>query len=97
MCIRPSHSVDHARDPGKDNIIIIVRKYTTSANDKFRDLQYYIARIQRRKRYVKLRWFDRHFLDHEVIVEKDNPNNIHAFNRFLKKKGMQSENTATLG
>ena len=26
--------VPHARNPGKDNIIIIVRKYSTSANDK---------------------------------------------------------------
>ena len=41
--------VDHARDPGKDNIIIIVRKHTTSANDKYHDLPYYVARIQRRK------------------------------------------------
>ena len=74
--------VPHARDPGKDNIIIIVRKHTTSASDKFHDLPYYIARIQRCKRYVKLRWFDRHFPDHEVIVEIENPNSIHAFNRF---------------
>ena len=29
--------VDHARDPGKDNIIIIVRKHTTSTNDKYND------------------------------------------------------------
>ena len=35
----------HARDPGKDNIIIFVKKHTTSANDKFHDLPYYIARI----------------------------------------------------
>ena len=34
------------------------------------------------KKYVKLRWFDRHCPDHEVIVEIDNPNSIHAFNRF---------------
>ena len=47
--------VPHTRNPGKDNIIIIVRKHTTSANDKYHDLPYYIARIQRRKRYVKLR------------------------------------------
>ena len=39
-------------------------------------------RIQRCKRCVKLRWFDRHFPDHEVIVEIDDPNSIHAFNRF---------------
>ena len=45
-------------------------------------MPYYNARIQRGKRYVKLRWFDRHFLDHEVIVEIDNPNSTHAFNRF---------------
>ena len=69
-------------DPGKDNIIIIVSKYTTSANDKYHDLPYYIARIEQRKRYVKLRWFNQHFPDHEVIVEIDNPNSIHALNRF---------------
>ena len=50
--------VPHARDSGKDNIIIIVCKHTTPANDKFHDLPYYVARIQRRKRYVKLSWFD---------------------------------------
>ena len=38
----------HAKDPGKDNIIIITRKYTTPAKDKFHDLPYYIARIQQR-------------------------------------------------
>ena len=65
--------VDHARDPGKDNIIIIVRKHEKPANDKFHDLPYYVARIQRCKRYVKLRWFDGHFPDHEVIVETHNP------------------------
>ena len=45
--------VDHAKDPGKDNIIIIVRKHTTSNNDKCHDLPCYAARIQRRHRYVK--------------------------------------------
>ena len=74
--------VPQARDPGKDSIIIIVWKHTAPAKGKLHDLPYYIARIQRRKTYVKLRWFDRHFPDHEVIVEIDNPNSIHAFNRF---------------
>ena len=74
-----SLSVQH---PGKDNIIIIIQKHTIPANDKYDDLSYYVARIQRRKRYVKLRWFDQHFPDHEVIVEIDNPNSIHVFNRF---------------
>ena len=70
------------RDPGKDNIIIIVRKHTEPANDKFHDLPYYVVKIKLRKRYVKLRWFDQHFPDHQVIVEIDSANNIHAFNRF---------------
>ena len=74
--------LDHARDPGKGNIIIILWKHASPANDKYHDLPYYIARIQRRKRYFKLRSFDRHFPDYEVIVEIDNPNSIHAFNRF---------------
>ena len=66
----------------KTTLSSLYGKHTTSANDKYHDLSYYIARIQRSKRYVKLRWFDRHFPDHEVIVEIDNPNSIHAFNRF---------------
>ena len=74
--------VSHARNPGKDNIIIIVQKHTTSTNDKHLDLPYYVARMQRRKRYVKLRWFNGHFPDHEIIVVIDNPNSIYAFNRF---------------
>ena len=37
--------VPHARNPGKDKIIMIVRKHTTSANNKYHDLPYYIARI----------------------------------------------------
>ena len=71
-------SVQHL---GKDDIIIIIQKHTTSANDRYHDLLYYVARIQQRKRYVKLRWFDEHFPDHEVIAEIDNPNSIQAFNR----------------
>ena len=60
----------------------IEEKDTKPANDKFHGLPYYIARIQRHKRYVKLRWFDQHFPDHEVIVEIGNPNSIYAFNSF---------------
>ena len=74
--------VPHAKNSDKDNIIIIVRKHTTPINNKYHDLPYYVARIQRPKSYVKLRWFDRHFPDHEVIVEIDDPNSIHAINRF---------------
>lgn len=72
--------VPNAQDPGKDNIVLIVRKHTN--NDKYQHLPYYCARIQKRKRYIKLRWFERHFPDHEVIVELDTPNSIHAFNHF---------------
>ena len=38
--------------------------------------------IMLHKRYFKLRWFDQHFPDHEVIVEINNANSIHVFNRF---------------
>ena len=33
--------VPHAKDPGKGNIIIMVRKHTIPAKDKFHDLPYY--------------------------------------------------------
>ena len=36
--------VDHARDPGKDNVIIIAQKHTTSATNKYYDLPCYISR-----------------------------------------------------
>ena len=38
--------VPHVRDPGRDNIIIIVRKHTTPTYDKFHDLPHFVARIQ---------------------------------------------------
>ena len=38
--------VPHARNLGKDNIIITVRKHTMPANDKYHDLPYYVVRIQ---------------------------------------------------
>ena len=77
-----THYVPHAKNSGKDNITMIVQKHTTYVNDKFHDLPYYVVRIQRSKRYIKLRWFDEHFSDHEVIVEIDNSNSIRTFNRF---------------
>ena len=77
-----SLSVQH---PDKDDIIIIIRKHTTPVNDKYHELPYYVARMQRHKRYVQLRSFDQHFPDHEVIVEIDNPDSIQAFNRFAEE------------
>ena len=50
--------MDHCRNPSKDNIVIIVRKHTTPENDKYHNFTYYISWIQRRKRYVKLRWLE---------------------------------------
>ena len=35
--------VDHARDTGKDNIIIIVQKHTRPANYKYHDLPYFMT------------------------------------------------------
>ena len=66
----------------KNNIIIIIRKHTISDNDKYHHYPYYIARIQKRKRYIKLRWFQRYFPQHEIIVELDCANSIVSFNRF---------------
>ena len=78
--------VPHAKNPGKDNIIIIVQRHITPANDKFHDLPYYIARVQRRKKYFKLRWFHQPFPDSEIIVEIYNPNGIRAFNWFEEEE-----------
>ena len=41
-----THYIPHARDLGKGNIIIIVRKHTLSAKDKYHDLPYYVVGIQ---------------------------------------------------
>ena len=78
--------VPHARNPGKNNIISIICKHTKPANNKYHNWSYYIARIQRCKSNVKLRWFDRHFPDHKVVLEIDSPNSSHAFNR-LEEEG----------
>lgn len=74
--------VDHAEDPGLDNVVMVVRKHTTEAEDKRYDYPYYIARIQRRAIGAKRRWFSNKFARCEEIVIIDNPNSVHAFNRF---------------
>ena len=40
--------VPHAKDPGKDNIVMIIEKNTAPEEDEFYEHLYYIARIQRR-------------------------------------------------
>ena len=87
--------VDHCRNTSKDNIVTIVRKPTTPENDKYHNFPYYISRFQRRKQYVKLRWLARHFPDHEVIVEIDNPNSIHAFNRLEDRLRLSESRKST--
>ena len=43
-----TYYADHAKDPGKDNIIMIIEKNTAPEEDEFYEYPYYIARIQRR-------------------------------------------------
>ena len=81
--------VDHCRDPGKDNVIMIVRKHTTKENDKRFDYPYYISRIQRRWIPTKRRWLLDQFPDSEEIVVIDNPNSVHAFNRFEEEEHVE--------
>ena len=78
--------VDHAKDPGKDNIVMIIEKNTTPEEDELCEYPYYIARIQRRFIGTKIRWFKAQYSYHKFIMEeRDNENGIHAFNRFEEK------------
>ena len=45
--LKTSH-VPHAKDPGKDNIVMIIPKNTIPEKDEFYEYPYYIARIQQR-------------------------------------------------
>ena len=49
--------VDHTKDPGKDNIVMIIENDTAPEEDEFYEYPYYIARIQRRFINTKERWF----------------------------------------
>ena len=76
--------VDHAKDPGKDNMII--EKNTTPEEDEFYEYPYYNARIQRRFINKKRRWFKAQYPHHRFIIDGlDNANSIHVFNRFEEK------------
>ena len=78
--------VDHCRDPGKDNLVVITRKHTCEPDDKHFEYPYYISQIQRRVSSTKRRWLLDQFPDSEEIVIIDNPNSVHAFNR-LEEEG----------
>ena len=75
--------VRHAKDPGKDSIVMIIEKITTPEEDEFYEYPYYIARLQRRFIGTKIRWFKVQYPHHRFIMEEwDDANGIHAFNRF---------------
>ena len=79
--------VPHAKDPGKDNIVVIIQKNTANEKDEFYEYPYYIARIQQRFITTKKNDELRHNIQHHmfIIEELDNANSIHAFNRFEEK------------
>ena len=80
-----THSVDHAKDPGKDNIVMIIEN-TAPQEDGFYEYPYYIVRIQWRFISTKRRWFKAQYPHHRFIMEElDNANGIHVFNRFEEK------------
>ena len=78
--------VPHTKDPGKDNIVMIIDKNTTPEEDEFYEYPYYVARIQRRFTGTKIRWFKGHYPYHRFTMEEqDNANGIHSLNRFEEK------------
>ena len=78
--------VPHAKDPGKDNIAMIIEKNTAPEEDEFYEYPYYIARIQRWFITTKKRWFKAQSPQHRFIIEElGNANGIHAFKRFEEK------------
>ena len=82
--------VPHAKDPGKDNIVMIIEKNTTPEEDELCEYPYYIARIQRRFIDTKIRWFKAQYPNHRFIMEElDNVNGIHAFNRFEEEGSVE--------
>ena len=62
--------VDHAKGPGKDNIVMIIEKNTTSEQDEFYEYPYYVARIQRRFINAKRQWFKAQYPHHRFITEE---------------------------
>jgi len=81
--------VPNAMDPGKDNVIMIVRKHTCQQDDSRFEYPYYCARIQRRAIPTKRRWILEQFPRSEEIVVIDNPNGVHAFNRFEEEEHVE--------
>ena len=61
---------------------MITRKHTTDGDDKHSEYPYYISCLQRRWISTKRLWLLDKFPNSEEIVVIDNPNSVHAFNRF---------------
>ena len=81
-----AHHVPHAKDPVKDNIVLIIEENTTPEEDVFYKYPYYMARIQWWFIKTIRRWFKAQCPHHRFIIEElDNANSIHAFNRFGEK------------
>ena len=79
--------VDHTKDPGKGNTVMIIEKNTAPGEDEFYGYPYYIARIQRRFITTKREWFKAQYPYHRFIIEElDNANSIHTLNRFEEKE-----------
>ena len=73
----------HAKDPGKDNIVMIVEKNTAPEKDEFYEYPYYIARNTTTVYYHKKPWLKEKYPHHRFIMEElDNANSTHGFNRF---------------
>ena len=80
--LRTRH-VPNAKDPGKDNIDMIIEKNTAPEKYLVCEYRYYIARIQRQFINTKRRCFKAQYPNHSFIMkELDNANSIHAFNKF---------------
>ena len=88
--LRTCH-VPHAKDPGKDNIVMIIEENTTPEENGLYEHPYYIASIQRRFISTKKRWFKAQYPHHGFIMDElDNPNGIHAFNRFEEERFVEN-------
>ena len=62
--------VPHAKDPGKDNIVMIIEKNTTPEEDEFYEYLYYIAKIQQRFINTKKGWFKAQYPHDRFIMDE---------------------------
>ena len=77
--------VNHARNSGLGNVVMVVHKHASKDNGKNFDYPCYIACIQRRAITIKRGWLQEKFPGRKEIVVTENPNSLDAFNCFYKK------------